>query len=103
MNFKEVIAKHCEKKNSKTVLSVSPDWEKLPDPLKKQYKSIGAALGGLLATHLGLRAPFGIAAAFFAAAALLAMATLRSFNAWEKTEPNSAAGSSIVSRGAGFE
>lgn len=44
MNFKEVIAKHCEKKNSKMVLSVSPDWEKLPDSLKKQYKSIGAAL-----------------------------------------------------------
>jgi predicted MFS family arabinose efflux permease len=63
----------------------------------------GAALGGLLATHFGLRAPFGIAAAFFAAAALLAMATLRSFNAWEKGEPNSAAGSSIVSRGAGSE
>lgn len=44
MNFKEVIAKQSEKKNSRMALSVSPNWEKLPDELRKQYKSIGAAL-----------------------------------------------------------
>lgn len=63
----------------------------------------GAALGGLLATHLGLRAPFGIAAAFFTVAALLVMATRRSFTAWEKLDANSATGSSIVSGGAGTQ
>ena len=44
MNFKEVIAKQSEKKNSRMALSVSPNWEKLPDELRKQYKSIGCLL-----------------------------------------------------------
>ena len=35
--------------------------------------TLGAALGGVLATQFGLRLPFGIAAAFFAAAGVLAL------------------------------
>lgn len=46
----------------------------------------GAGLGGLLAAALGLRTPFLIAAAFFAAGGLLALAAMRRFSAWEKTE-----------------
>lgn len=44
MNFREIIAKHCDEKKSRLALTVSPDWEKLPDQLRRQYKSIGAAL-----------------------------------------------------------
>ena len=54
--------------------------------------TLGAALGGVLATYLGLRIPFGIAAAFFAVAAVLALAALPRFRAWERAETGVAAG-----------
>lgn len=48
--------------------------------------TLGAALGGTLATHFGLRVPFAIAAAFFAAAAVLALTALPGFRAWERAD-----------------
>lgn len=52
--------------------------------------ALGAGAGGLLASGLGYRAPFAIAAAIFAGAAVLALVSIRSLRDWEDSETQAA-------------
>lgn len=48
--------------------------------------ALGAGAGGLLASGLGYRIPFGIAGAVFAGAAVLCLISIRSLRAWEDSQ-----------------
>jgi MFS family permease len=54
--------------------------------------AVGAVLGGRLASDVGYRTPFAVAAVFFAAGALLIMTVLGAFRAWERQDEAAADG-----------